>query len=237
MPFWNKTKHHRREEYPAMMPLRVHIKGLSGDIEVRTESVEHAIVELETTGDEQTLSGVRVSYTAETGELHVDTKPRLMGGILIQRHDVDIALVIPLGSDIQVSTASGDIELEGTYGSVSVNSASGDIKVDDCVMEQFEVSVASGDIHGNAGITTMVNVVSGDVDLLVARPSKIEVNSVSGDVEIDIRRGLLTDVNASTLSGDIESNIDFAAGAGGDEPVQVELQIQSLSGDISIRRE
>jgi hypothetical protein len=237
MPFWNKTKHHRREEYPAMTPLRVHVKGLSGDVEVRTESVGRAIVELETTGDDQILSGVRVSYTVETGELHVDTKPGFMGGILIQRHDVDIALVIPLGSDIQISTASGDIELEGTYGAVSLNSASGDIKVDDCVMERFEVSVASGDVHGHAGATTLVNVVSGDVDLLVVRPSRVEVHSVSGDIDIDIRRGLLTDVNASTLSGDIESNIDFAAGTGGDEQVQVDLQIQSLSGDIAIRRE
>jgi hypothetical protein len=237
MPFWNKTMQRRREEYPTTTPLRVHVKGLSGDIEVRTEAVGRAIVELQSTGDEQTLSGVRVAYTAETGELHIDIKPGFMGGILIHRHDVDIALVIPPGSDIQVSTASGDIELEGTYGSVHVNSASGDIKVDDCVMERFEVSVASGDVHGNAGTTTLVNVVSGDVDLLVARPGRIEVHSVSGDIDIDIRRGLLTDVNASTLSGDIESTIDFAAGAGGDEPVQVELQIQSLSGDIAIRRE
>jgi hypothetical protein len=237
MPFWNKTVNHRREEYPATTPLRVHVKGLSGDIQVRTETTGRAIVELESTGDEQTLSGVRVVYTAETGELHIDAKLRFMGGILIQRHDVDIELVIPIGSDIQLSTASGDIELEGTYGLVSINSASGDIKVDDCVMERFEVSVASGDVHGHAGVTTMVNVVSGDVKLHVTQPSRIEVHSVSGDIDIDIRRGLLTDVNASTLSGDIESNIDFAAGAGGDEPVQVELQIQSLSGDISIRRE
>ncbi|MEY3989365.1 MAG: hypothetical protein RI985_446 [Chloroflexota bacterium] len=237
MPFWNKTTIHRHEEYPVTTPLRVHVKGLSGDIQVKTESVGQAIVELHTTGDEQTLSGVRVVYTAETGELQIDTKPGVISGIFLQRHDVDIELVIPIGSDVQVSTASGDIELEGTYRTVILNSASGNIKVDECTMDRFEVSVASGDVHGHAGTTSLVNVVSGDVDLLVMRPGRVEVHSVSGDVDVDIRRGLLTDVNASTLSGDIESNIDFTAGTGSDEPVQVELQIQTLSGDIAIRRE
>ena len=237
MPFWNKTTQRRREEYPATTPLRVHVKGLSGDIQVRTEALGRAVVELHTTGDEQTLSGARVVFVAETGELQIDTKPGVLGGILLQRHDIDVELIIPLGSDVQLSTASGDIKLEGSYRTVTLNSASGDIEVDDCMMDRFEVSVASGGIHGHAGTATLVNVVSGDVDLLVMRPSRVEVHSVSGDVDVEIRRGLLTDVNASTLSGDIESNIDFTAGTGSDEPVQVELHIQTLSGDISIRRE
>lgn len=237
MPFWNKVLHHRREDFVVTGPIRLQAKGLSGDIHVRTHTENTVVVELHTAGDEQVLAGVKVIYTADQAVLDIDTKPMASGGIFVQRHDVDIEIVMPTGCDVQLSTASGDMTLEGAYGEVSLNSASGDIKVDECIMKRFEVSVASGDVHGSAGRSTSVNVVSGDVDLLVTQPSRVEVHSISGDIDIDIRRGLLTDVNASTLSGDIESNIDFTIGGENDVAVDVELRIQSLSGDIAIRRE
>jgi hypothetical protein len=46
----------------------------------------------------------------------------------------------------------------------------------------------------------------------------------------------VTDVNASTLSGEITSAIQFGSTNNSDEPVTVTLELTSLSGDIQIKR-
>lgn len=60
--------------------------------------------------------------------------------------------------------------------------------------------------------------------------------TTAGDIEISIARGFVTDVNASTLSGEIKSDIQFGGTNNSDEPVTVTLELTSLSGDIEIKR-
>jgi len=60
--------------------------------------------------------------------------------------------------------------------------------------------------------------------------------TTAGDIEISIARGFVTDVNASTLSGEITSAIQFGGTGTSDEPVTVMLELTTLSGDIQIKR-
>lgn len=72
------------------------------------------------------------------------------------------------------------------------------------------------------------------------RPLQIQLpdhaKTTAGDIEISIARGFVTDVNASTLSGEITSAIQFGGTNNSDEPVTVTLELTSLSGDIEIKR-
>ena len=60
--------------------------------------------------------------------------------------------------------------------------------------------------------------------------------TTAGDIEVTIARGFVTDVNASTLSGEISSDIQFGGTGPSDEPVTVVLELTTLSGDIQIKR-
>lgn len=60
--------------------------------------------------------------------------------------------------------------------------------------------------------------------------------TTAGDIEISIARGFVTDVNASTLSGEITSAIQFGGTNNSDEPVTVMLELTALSEDIQIKR-
>jgi hypothetical protein len=58
--------------------------------------------------------------------------------------------------------------------------------------------------------------------------------TTAGDIEISIARGFVTDVNASTLSGEITSAIQFGGTNNSDEPVTVTLELTSLSGILRL---
>jgi DUF4097 and DUF4098 domain-containing protein YvlB len=233
--FWQR-KQTRREEYPASDSIRVHIKGLSGDVRIDTARDGRAIVELFTTGNEQVLAQVHVRYAAEERTLVIDTKGTKLGLFMIQRDVVDVHVVLPEHSDISVDVTSGDVDGHGRLGDVRINSASGDIDFEDAVVRSLHIKSASGDVAAQAGAPTFVDLAAGDIELQVNQPCKVEARTLSGDIEVKIQRGFVTDVNAQTLAGDISSNINFDRESGEAEPVQVELILSSLAGDIEIER-
>lgn len=235
MPFWQR-KQTRREEYPAPDCITVHIKGLSGDVRIGTARDGRAIVELFTTGNEQVLAQVQVRYDAEERTLTIDTKGSKLGLFMIQRDSVDVHVVLPEHSDISVDVTSGDVDAHGRLGDVRINSASGDIDFEDAAVSSLHIKSASGDVSAQAGAPTFVDLASGDIELQVNQPCKVEARTLSGDIEVKIQRGFVTDVNAQTLAGDISSDINFDRESGDAEPVQVELTLSSLSGDIEIER-
>ncbi len=235
MAFWQR-KQTRREEYAASECITVQIKGLSGDVRIDTAHDGRVIVELFTKGDEQLLSQLDVRYDAEERTLVIDTKGPKTGFFMIQRDSVDVHVVLPEHSDIYIDVTTGDVDGHGRLGDVRINSASGDIDFEDAEVSSLHIKSASGDVAAQAGAPTFVDLASGDIELQVNQPCKVDARTLSGDIEVKIQRGFVTDVNAQTLSGEISSNINFDRACGEGDPVQVELTLSSLSGDIEIER-
>jgi hypothetical protein len=128
--------------------------------------------------------------------------------------DVDFDEV---AGEAKVNTASGDVELR-RVGSARVNSASGDVRIDD-----------SGPVEANTA--------SGDILLRSISSGEVKVHSASGDVEVGIAKGSRLWVDAQSLSGDTSSELELeTAPSGADEGPLVELRAQTMSGDISVRR-
>jgi DUF4097 and DUF4098 domain-containing protein YvlB len=149
----------------------------------------------------------------------------------------------------RISTASGDVSVQGVSGELNVSTASGDVEVTD-VMGRSTVTVASGDIKikGAAGSVTARSA-SGDVSVEIVRlesTDSLEFTSASGDVNVSVPASIDADVEMSTLSGSLKT--DF--------PIQVEetrhgpgrrasgrvgagarrLKISTVSGSISLTR-
>lgn len=153
--------------------------------------------------------------------------------------------------DVQANSASGDVRLEA-LGRLSANSASGDIAA--AATAGGQVRTASGDVQiGRADGPLRVNLVSGDVeigaatgDLSVASVSgdqeigtvesgNVTLQSVSGDVHVGVRPGLRVWIDAVSVSGSMQSELDDADGpaAGG---TAVTLKVRTVSGDLRIVR-
>ena len=163
---------------------------------------------------------------------------------------VDAWIEVPLGA-VRSKTASGDLSLESAR-SLSVKSASGDVKVE-TVERDCDVALASGDVFaGRIGGDLNGSVASGDVraetvegrvsvksasgDIRIDRVTGSEVNikSMSGTVAVGIAPGTRVHLNMNTLSGEIftpkPSEIP-------DEPVRsTRLNIKTVSGDIRLSR-
>lgn len=130
---------------------------------------------------------------------------------------------------LDISTASGNIHVDDafTFGSVSLATASGDLRFAAQVTNGLCVSTASGDValDGTKAASLSVETASGDVELdRVIVAGHMEINTASGDIELD--RVDSETAQFDTASGDIEGSIlnakDFRADTG--------------SGDIELPR-
>lgn len=171
------------------------------------------------------------------------------------RHDVDVELDVPTSVSVRFRTASGDLNgsmtikaldvasasgdarLDGVSGDAHFNSASGDLFLGD-VGGALESKSASGDVAvGDVSGDVNVQNVSGQVTMKIVAPVNAKINSVSGDVIVALRTGLLVDLDASTLSGDLSSDIALDDHGKSDHTeATLHLKVRTVSGDVRIRR-
>lgn len=169
----------------------------------------------------------------------------------VRTGSADLACESPLGR-ARIRTGSGEVELarvdslDCTTGSggITVDSignssstlytGSGDITVGDSDAA-LRVRTASGDISiGRLRASLQGNSASGDVNI-DATSDDVQVRTASGDVNVGIAHGLPAWLDLSTVSGDVEVDLDQTAQPGKDE-AYVSLHVRTASGDITVGR-
>ena len=113
-----------------------------------------------------------------------------------------------LRAEVQASIASGDIEAEDCTGEFRLVTASGDVRMSRCSGD-FELSAASGDVvaddcHGSFELSTA----SGDVraqQVVIDGPSSF--STASGDADVKLGESPDFDLEVSSASGD--ATLDF----------------------------
>jgi DUF4097 and DUF4098 domain-containing protein YvlB len=126
---------------------------------------------------------------------------------------------IPAGTDVELSSASGEVRLAGSLGVVRVQTASGDIEVGDST--RLDVSTTSGDVScGDVAGAANLSSVSGDCTLRRVGGS-LDATLTSGDLRVEVCDGDLTVV---TTSGDVRVGC-----CGGSD-----IAVRSISGDVRV---
>jgi DUF4097 and DUF4098 domain-containing protein YvlB len=169
-------------------------------------------------------------------------------------------LVVPEGTEIKVSSISGDISIKNTAGKLNATTVSGDVKASDC-KGTLEFKSASGDVdvENMSGDVTVrgassdlkvkqlkgnieVKTASGDVDAIDLEGDMV-IKSPSGDIEIKNAAGTF---NIKTASGEIHAtdiqikNESFFKTASGDIQVTLaksatkDLHMDTASGDVTL---
>lgn len=146
--------------------------------------------------------------------------------------------------DTRVKTASGGFALSEGHGLTHVQTASGDVAVHQAAGE-VTVQAVSGDVWiKDAKQSVHVNTVSGDQRIDAVVEGSVETQAVSGDITVGVRRGSRVYVDANTISGSTNSELnltdapvdDTSSDGGDDEGPMVEVRAKTVSGDVSILR-
>lgn len=200
----------------VVVHIRKRVHGWSEDRSKRL--LENVEVRMEQRGDEIVVEPLL--HQQERGWLDL-----FRGG----RVAVDITITSPREAQIDATTVSGLLRVEGTRGPLEGRSVSGEIELMD-VQGPTHLRTVSGDLRatGFAG-QIEANSVSGDLRFERSRLKKPDLQTVSGDVRVE---GVLIfpadgggEGRIKTVSGDIELRLS-------DSPMEVEFQ--TLSGDVTV---
>jgi DUF4097 and DUF4098 domain-containing protein YvlB len=236
------------------------IKVPVGEIEIETVDGDdtHVVVE----GSEKMLEFTEVRQ--EGRRVVVELKGKKPFGITISIGDLSfgsgrlrVRAHIPHAAAVEVASASADTKIRGRLRTLDAKTASGDLMVRGEIEDDVTVKTVSGDatldrIHGSFRFTSVSGdvtarevgrdiegkSVSGDVRIDATGEGRATLQSVSGDIEVGVRHGTNLDVDAGSVSGDLDSEIPLGgdpASAVGDGPTLV-LRGKTVSGDFRVTR-
>ncbi len=190
----------------------------------------------------------------------VGALPRLFGGVADT--GLSIRVETPPGTELRLTTVSGDVEARGLVGTQRYETVSGDLSLD-AAGGTLRINTVSGDtrVRSDASVAVRAESVSGDLALLAPHLVAVRATTVSGDVEIegqlepsgefcsetvsgDLVVGLIGPASFTVrgISTDISSDIDHRLEGrhdrrrlviGGGGP---EFLFSSMSGDLLVRR-
>lgn len=239
----NATGDSRSETFQTTDPVSLSIRLPGGEIFVRATETTETSVELEALNDaaREVMPRVRIEGRprGERFEVLVDV-PQQRGFIKFSSPKFDLRVECPTDVDLELRTASADLQARGGFHDVDVNGASSDLDIDtvsgtlrvksasgdvrvESVDGESNVQTASGDIQiGRAGGPVTAMTASGDLQVREAEHG-IDARTVSGDQQLEsVAEG---EVSANAVSGDVQIGIRRGS--------KVWVDANSVSGDTS----
>ena len=219
-------------------PLTVDLQIPAGTVAVRVQDAPTTTVHVEGSR----ADGVEVTFDERPSgdRLSVAYRGKKWFTLFSSGRDLEVTIVVPTGTSLDVSTGAADLEVGGTVASLSYRSGAGDLRFDD-VTGNVTAKTASGDVNGEEiGGSLRFHGASGD--LSVGRVGATTAGrSASGDLSIGRIEG---DTSLATASGDVtvtvvadgKTTIRTVSGdveVGVIEGADVYLDLSSTSGDVT----
>jgi DUF4097 and DUF4098 domain-containing protein YvlB len=143
---------------------------------------------------------------------------------------MNLEIKLPSGVQIDATSVSGNVDVDGAEGDVRANSVSGDVRLEHLRASSIEARTVSGEIEAS-------------VESLSGGRGPLSFKSVSGDVKLELPRSLDADLAMSSVSGQLDS--DFQLTLGGRTSRRIvfarigrggrELDVTTVSGDVRLR--
>ena len=235
----------RVETFSTPEPPRIRIAVPAGSIHLETADVVESTVEVEGPNEDD------FKIELHRKDLVIEAQRK---GLFGSRGQHEIRVTAPHRSELDANVASADVDARGTFAEVEVNSASGDVALD-WIDGRLHLNTASGDVEvkhvsGEARINSAsgdvslaeaesdvrVRTASGDVELRCVVRGKVEVQSASGDVQVGIRQGSTVYIDASSMSGDMTSELGISDTPPESDGPAVDFRARTMSGDVTVRR-
>lgn len=236
----------RSETFETPEPPELRISLPSGNVEIHTSAdATQTYVELSGPNEDE----ARIEQRRD--QIVIETERKKLFGL---KGDYRLLVTAPFGTRVDANVASADVEGNGRLGNVSIDSASGDVRLEavdgrveintasgdlrvDFVGDDLRVNSASGDVEiGEAEHDAKIRTASGDIEIRSAVRGKIDITSASGDVEVGIRQGSTVYIDASSMSGDMTSELDVSDTPPVSDGPAVDFRARTMSGDVTVRR-
>jgi len=262
-------------EYAVEKDFELTVANTSGSIEVSYSPGDKVVIqtikEIDASSREEAEKvedHLEVAIKANKKSIDIDTNypsdrsgdfwERLFGLRAEFRTSIRFVIEVPTSVRLEVNSTSGDIDLLGLAGTVTISATSGDIKIvgytGDLKVETTSGDISFKDVKGNIDANStssdmlfdnvtgdvVVQSTSGDTEAhwLIGR---MRITKTSGDVRIDALAG---DIDINTTSGNIkidqkEGSV-FVSTSSGDVHVRSEMtngkrfEIETISGDITV---
>jgi DUF4097 and DUF4098 domain-containing protein YvlB len=248
-----------RFDTPAPLDLEISIP--SGDMEVETIDGDESFVVVE--GSEKLVEETTVELVGN--RLVVAYRSRKPFGITIEigglfsfgSEKLRVRARVPHGSGVKLQGASADMHVDGRIRSLETQTASGDLTLRGEVEGEAAIKTVSGDVRLDrvggslratsvsgdvrvdaVGGSVQTKSVSGDIRIGSARGGEATLQSVSGDIELGVAAGTSVDVDANSVSGDLESEVPLGSdptSSLGEGPTLV-VRGKTVSGDFRLTR-
>ncbi len=159
-------------------------------------------------------------------------------------------MVIELPEDyknsLDIDSASGDIYLDDlTLKSLDIDSISGDIAQGNLKTDDLYIESISGDIELGEIVSRKIRIdsIAGDISFSIdEQMGDIEISNISGDVNLKIKGDMNTTFDIDTTAGDIECDYTFDEIEIKDDDIlkatmnqgRYKLMIETVAGDITL---
>lgn len=174
---------------------------------VRVKAPTGSTLEIRAGSGEVTVTGAcgRADVLTGSGDVRLD---RADGAAIVRTGSGAVRLG-PTLAGLELRTGSGDVEASSVSGSATVVTGSGDVWL----------GVTSGEILARSG--------SGDLSVAEAASGSLELITGSGEIRIGVRPGACAEIDLSSGSGKVTSELDV-----GTEPPdeEVPLKIRAHTG-------
>ena len=186
-----------QKQYSSHQFEQIHLDLVSSDIDIRESSSDH--IELRIIGREKN----QFTIDDQGMDLYVKKEKQLCFGICF--NDTQVILYIPKNYENQIS----------------VETYSGDVKIEGEILANFDIKTLSGDVEADDLKTANIDTQSGDIE--IARLQNFQIVTASGDIEID-RVEMTENSEIATHSGDVEIK----------RTNQVRIEADTMSGEKHI---
>ncbi|WP_157987701.1 DUF4097 family beta strand repeat-containing protein [Jiangella endophytica] len=222
---------HRPGALRIEVPRTTSLLGRSASVDIAVTVPTGTTVNAQSGSGDIRLDGRFADVTAKcgSGDVAVDTCDDLQ----VTTGSGDVYVTETAGA--RVRTGSGSIRFGAAGGTVELESGSGSIDVEQPV-SSGRISAASGDVRiatidGRVELKTA----SGDITAHRAVEGELRARSASGNVSVGIVTGTAANLDVSSISGSIHSDLDHA-----DAPAESDrallLSVTTVSGSIRLNR-
>jgi DUF4097 and DUF4098 domain-containing protein YvlB len=226
-----------QQTYDTPGEVTVTLEIANGDVAVSAADTERTSIEI-SGYDKSTPPRVSCEPVAGGYRVTIEHRSKRGWGFSFGRNP-SFELTVPIGTRIDGSTGSTELEVRGSLGSLAYRTGSGDVSFEE-ITGDVQIACASGDVSGDAiGGHLSFKGASGDLDigsiaggaLIRSASGDISVRRLdgpstltvgSGDIELrEVGAGL---VNVRAISGDVQIGVREGMG--------IWMDVSSTSGDV-----
>jgi hypothetical protein len=240
------------QQFTTPSPIRLDVTVAAGKLDIATVDGDESTVTIE--GSPKAVDAMHVELVGD--RLVVEQRRKSFIGFLDRGDDsLRVRARVPHGSAVQLTTAAAEATLDGSFGAVRMQSASGELVVQGDVDGDATVKTVSGGVRvphvaGDLDVRTVsghvaagsvdgsvsVKSVSANVRVASLRQGQVNVQSVSGDVDLGIASGTSIDVDAGSASGQLITEVPLSDAPGSEPGPTVVIRSNTVSGDFHLFR-